>query len=217
MTRRRVAVLISGRGSNMAALVAATREPDYPAEIVLVVSSKPDAPGLAIANKSHVATAVVDAKAFADRPAFEAALDERLAEAGADIVCLAGFMRLLSEEFTDRWRNRLINIHPSILPAFRGLNTHVRAIEAGVKLHGCTVHFVRPAMDEGPIIAQAAVPVLIDDTPETLASRVLSAEHRLYPEALALVAADRTRVIDERVVIADLPDDGEARVLSSLT
>jgi len=216
MTRRRVAVLISGRGSNMAALVAAACDPDYPAEIVRVLSSKPDAPGLTAARQAGVATEVVDAKAFADRAAFEAALEDKLAADDVEIVCLAGFMRLLSEPFVERWRDRLINIHPSLLPAFRGLNTHVRAIEAGVKLHGCTVHYVRPAMDEGPIIAQAAVPVLIDDTPESLAARVLAAEHRLYPRALALVAADRTRVIHERVVIADPSADGPLETLSSL-
>ena len=199
----------------MAALIAAACDPEYPAEIVLVVSSKPDAPGLAAAQQSGVATAVVDAKAFADRAAFEVALEERLAAAGAEIVCLAGFMRLLSEAFADRWRNRLINIHPSILPAFQGLHTHARAIEAGVKLHGCTVHFVRAAMDDGPIIAQAAVPVLPGDTPDALAARVLAVEHRLYPWALALVASERTRVVDDRVVFADPPPQGPVEPLVS--
>jgi phosphoribosylglycinamide formyltransferase-1 len=215
MRRKRVAVLISGRGSNMAALIAAASASDYPAEVVLVVSSTPDAAGLARAAREGVATAVVDAQALADRAAFEAALDRRLSEATVDIVCLAGFMRVLSADFVERWRDRLINIHPSLLPAFRGLDTHARALEAGVKLHGCTVHFVRATVDHGPIIAQAAVPVLDDDTPEALAERVLAAEHRLYPMALALVASGRTRVVDGRVVIADLPAGASAGVLMS--
>lgn len=213
--RKRVGILISGRGTNMAELIRAAGKADYPAEIVLVLSSRADAPGLAKADESGIATAVVDARAIADKAAFEAAIEERLTEAKVEIVCLAGFMRLLSEAFVDRWRDRLINIHPSILPAFQGLNTHVRAIEAGVKLHGCTVHFVRAAMDAGPIIAQAAVPVLADDTPEALAARVLAAEHRLYPRVLALVAGERTRVVDERVVIADLPPEAARGVLVS--
>ena len=194
MARRRVAILISGRGSNMAALIEAARHPDYPAEIVLVISNRLEAEGLARAAAAGIATAVVDHTAFASKAAFEAALDARLAEARAEIVCLAGFMRLLSMGFVERWRDRLINIHPSLLPAFPGLNTHARAIAAGAKVHGCTVHFVRAAMDDGPIIAQAEVPVLPGDTPELLAARVLVAEHRLYPEALAEVAAGKIRV-----------------------
>jgi phosphoribosylglycinamide formyltransferase-1 len=194
MARKRVAILISGRGSNMAALIEAARDPDYPAEIVLVVSSRPEAEGLAHAAAAGIATAVVDHTAFAGKAAFEAALDARLAEASAEIVCLAGFMRLLSPGFVERWRDRLINIHPSLLPAFPGLDTHARAISAGAKVHGCTVHFVRAAMDDGPIIAQTEVPVLPGDTPESLAARVLVAEHRLYPEALADVAAGKSGV-----------------------
>ena len=215
--RKRVAILISGRGTNMGALIRAAAKPDYPAEIVLVLSSRPDAAGLARAAEAGIATAVVDAKELGDRAAFEAAIDAELDAARAEIVCLAGFMRLLSEEFVHRWRDRLINIHPSILPAFQGLNTHQRAIAAGVKLHGCTVHFVRAAMDAGPIIAQAAVPVLANDTPDDLAARVLGAEHRIYPAALALVAAERTRVVGERVVIADLPPEAALGVLYSPT
>ena len=191
MARRRVAILISGRGSNMAALIEAARHPDYPAEIVLVISNRPEAEGLARAAADGIATAVVDHTAFAGKAAFEAALDARLAEASAEIVCLAGFMRLLSPGFVERWRDRLLNIHPSLLPAFPGLDTHARAIAAGAKVHGCTVHFVRAAMDDGPIIAQAEVPVLPGDTPELLAARVLVAEHQLYPGALAEVAAGK--------------------------
>ncbi|MEX0851739.1 MAG: phosphoribosylglycinamide formyltransferase [Bauldia sp.] len=215
MARKKVAVLISGRGSNMAALIAAARKPDYPAEIVLVVSSRAGVAGIERAAAEDVATAVVDAAATANQAAFEAAVEERLAGAGVEIVCLAGFMRLLSASFVDRWRDRLVNIHPSLLPAFQGLNTHARAIAAGVRLHGCTVHFVRPAMDDGPIIAQAAVPVLPDDTAQTLAERVLAAEHRLYPQGLALVAAERTRVVGETVVIADLPPQPSLAMLMS--
>ncbi len=215
--RKRVAILISGRGSNMSALIRAAQRPDYPAEIVLVLSSRTDAAGLARAAEAGIATAIVSSREITDRAEFEAAIDEQLRAAHTEIVCLAGFMRLLSEDFVERWRDRLINIHPSILPAFQGLNTHERAIAAGVKLHGCTVHFVRPAMDDGPIIAQAAVPVLPTDTPDDLAARVLGAEHRIYPQALALVAAERTRVVDERVVIADLPPEAALGMLFSPT
>ena len=213
--RKRVAILISGRGSNMSALIGAAAKADYPAEIVLVLSSRSDAKGLEKAAQAGIATAVVSSKEIKERADFEARIDEHLQAANADIVCLAGFMRLLSEDFVERWRDRVINIHPSILPAFQGLNTHERALTAGVKLHGCTVHFVRAAMDAGPIIMQAAVPVLTTDTPEDLAARVLGAEHRIYPEALALVAAERTRVVDERVVIADLPPEAALGVLVS--
>ena len=199
--RKRVAILISGRGSNMAALIEAARAADYPAEIVLVVSSRPDAAGIARATEAGVAVAVVDARRHASRAAFEAALDAALAAARVDIVCLAGFMRVLSPDFVARWHDRLINIHPSLLPAFPGLDTHARAIAAGARQHGCTVHFVREGVDDGPIIAQAAVPVLPGDTPDTLAARVLVEEHKLYPAALALVASGRATVVAGRVVI----------------
>ena len=215
--RKRVAILISGRGSNMSALIRAAARPDYPAEIVLVLSSRSDAAGLARAAEAGIATATVSSREIKDRAEFEAKIDEHLSVARADIVCLAGFMRLLSEDFVERWRDKVINIHPSLLPSFQGLNTHERAIAAGVKLHGCTVHFVRPAMDAGPIIAQAAVPVLATDTPGDLAARVLGAEHRIYPAALALVAAERTRVVGERVVIADLPPEAALGMLASPT
>jgi phosphoribosylglycinamide formyltransferase-1 len=202
MARKRVAILISGRGSNMAALIEAAKAADYPAEIVLVIANKADAGGLVTARAAGIATAVIDHKAHSGKPAFEAALTERLEAARAEIVCLAGFMRVLSPAFTEHWRDRLINIHPSLLPAFPGLDTHARALAAGVAEHGCTVHFVRAGVDDGPIIAQAVVPVLPGDTPETLAARVLVEEHRLYPAALALVASGRARVVDERVAIA---------------
>jgi phosphoribosylglycinamide formyltransferase-1 len=188
MARKRVAILISGRGSNMAALITAAKAPDYPAEIVLVVSNKPDAGGLRLAAVAGVPTATVDAKGLPDRAAFEAAIDRHLTDAKVDIVCLAGFMRILSPAFVERWHNRLINIHPSLLPDFPGLDTHARAIAAGVKKHGCTVHFVRASVDSGPNIARAIVVVRPDDTPDTLADRVLVEEHKLYPKALAMVA-----------------------------
>jgi phosphoribosylglycinamide formyltransferase 1 len=193
MTRKRVAVLISGRGSNMMALIEAAKAEDYPAQIVLVVSNRPDASGLTRAQKAGIATVTVDhQKSGGDREAFERALDAELEAHGIDIVCLAGFMRLLTPWFVARWSGRMLNIHPALLPAFKGLDTHARALAAGVRIHGATVHFVVPEVDSGPIIAQAAVPVLDDDTPATLAARVLKAELRLYPLALGLVASGKT-------------------------
>ncbi len=188
MSRRRVAILISGRGSNMAALIEAARDPAYPAEIVGVFSNDPDAGGLAIAAQNGVPVAARPHRDFATKAAFEAAMGEVLAQWGPVIICLAGFMRLLSAEFCTEWAGRLINIHPSLLPRHKGLHTHEAALAAGDAEHGCTVHFVTPGMDEGPIIAQARVPVLAGDTAETLAARVLAEEHRLYPAALAMVA-----------------------------
>jgi phosphoribosylglycinamide formyltransferase-1 len=216
MARRRVGILISGRGSNMAALIAAAAGTDFPAEVVLVISSRRNAPGLDRAEAAGVPTATVVASDFPGVEDFERAIDRHLAAAGVEIVCLAGFMRILSEAFVERWRDRLLNIHPSILPAFPGLRTHERAIAAGVKLHGCTVHFVRGTTDEGPVIAQAAVPVLHDDTPDRLADRVLEAEHRLYPQALATVASGRTRVVDEHVLIEGIEPEWAGRVIYSL-
>jgi phosphoribosylglycinamide formyltransferase 1 len=188
--RRRTAILISGRGSNMAALIAAARDPDYPAEIVLVISNRPDAAGLALARHAGIPARVIDHRIFsADRPGHEAAIDAALREAGVEIVCLAGYMRLLTPRFIDAWEARVLNIHPSLLPAFPGLHTHARALAAGVKLHGCTVHLVTQTMDEGPILAQAAVPVLPGDTEASLADRVLAQEHAIYPPALRLFVA----------------------------
>jgi formyltetrahydrofolate-dependent phosphoribosylglycinamide formyltransferase len=186
--RKRVAILISGRGSNMAALIEAAHAPGSPAEIVGVFSNVADAPGLAVAAAAGIPTASRDHKAYSDKTAFEAAMDEVLAGWRADIVCLAGFMRLLSPAFCTRWAGRLINIHPSLLPRHKGLHTHAQALADGVTEHGCTVHFVTPGMDEGPVIAQARVPVLPGDTADTLAARVLVEEHKLYPRALAMLA-----------------------------
>ncbi|MFG1223613.1 phosphoribosylglycinamide formyltransferase [Xanthobacter wiegelii] len=198
---KRTAILISGRGSNMAALVKAAEAPDFPAEIALVLSNREDAAGLDFAKDHGVPTLVLSHKGYADRLAFDAALDAHLKAEGIEIVCLAGFMRLLTPWLVERWRNRMINVHPSLLPSFKGLHTHERALEAGVRLHGCTVHFVRAEMDEGPIILQAAVGVEADDTPDVLAARVLAQEHVIYPKGLELLAAGRLKVADERVEI----------------
>ncbi|HEX5779819.1 MAG TPA: phosphoribosylglycinamide formyltransferase [Xanthobacteraceae bacterium] len=193
MAKRRVGILISGRGSNMAALIEAARAPDYPAEVVVVISNEPDAAGLAFAATRGVPTAIVNHRDFASRDAFADALDAKLRAAKVEIVCLAGFMRLLATPFVERWRGRMINIHPSLLPAFKGLNTHARALDAGAKTHGCTVHYVEPELDSGPVILQAEVPVLPGDDEATLAARVLKEEHRLYPAALRLVAEGRDK------------------------
>jgi phosphoribosylglycinamide formyltransferase-1 len=186
----------------MAALIEAARRPDYPAEIVLVISNRPDAAGLLVARKKGIQTATIDHKAFATRDAFDAALEARLVKARVDIICLAGFMRLLTTPFVERWRGRMLNVHPSLLPALKGLDTHARALAAGVKLHGCTVHFVVPELDSGPVILQAEVPVLDGDDEKALAARVLAEEHRIYPEALKLLAEGKLKVEGQRVVFA---------------
>lgn len=186
--RRRAAILISGRGSNMTALVEAARDPTYPAEIVGVLSNRSDAAGLQYAWLAGVPTAVRPHADYPTKAAFEAAIEAVLAEWAPDIVCLAGFMRILSPEFCRHWAGRLINIHPSLLPRHKGLHTHEAALAAGDVQHGCTVHFVVPGIDEGPIVAQARVSISPDDTPESLAARVLVEEHRLYPRALAMIA-----------------------------
>jgi phosphoribosylglycinamide formyltransferase 1 len=192
IARKRVAILISGRGSNMVALIEAAKAQDYPAEIALVLSNRPDAAGLDRAREAGIATAIVDHRPFGeDRMAFDQALDAQLQAHQIDIVCLAGFMRLLTPAFVQRWSGRMLNIHPALLPQFKGLHTHRRALEAAVKRHGATVHFVVPEMDAGPIVAQESVTVLEGDTEESLARRVLEVEHRLYPQALRLVAEGR--------------------------
>ncbi len=192
LARKRVAVLISGRGSNMTALIEAAKAKDYPAEIVLVVSNRPEAPGLAYAREAGIATAVIDHRRFRDdREVFERALDAELSVHRVDLVCLAGFMRLLTPWLVARWSGRMLNIHPALLPQFKGLHTHRRALEAGVERHGATVHFVVPETDSGPIILQDSVPVADSDTEATLAARVLEVEHRIYPQALRLVAEGR--------------------------
>ena len=201
MSRKRVAILISGRGSNMRSLVEAARDPNYPAEVILVISNRPEAPGLAWAAAQGLPTKVIDHKNYPNREDFDAALHEALVASGAEIVCCAGFMRLMTAGFVEKWSGRMLNIHPSLLPAFKGLDAQAQALAAGVKIAGCTVHFVEPKMDSGPIIAQAAVPVADDDTPDTLAARILSAEHKLYPHALRLVASGDARLEGRRVVV----------------
>ena len=189
--RLRVAVLISGRGSNLDALIRSCAEPDAPAEIVLVISSKPDAPGLTIARQHGIAAATIDHRGYASREAFDAALDDQLRAAQIEFICLAGFMRLLTAGFVENWRERIVNIHPSLLPAFKGRHPQRQAIAAGVAVSGCTVHYVTPGMDEGPVIAAEEVPVLPGDDEAALSARILQAEHRLYPKALRMIAADR--------------------------
>jgi phosphoribosylglycinamide formyltransferase-1 len=206
MSRKQVAVLISGRGSNMAALIEAAKDKNYPAEIVLVVSNRPDAGGLLVADAAGIATEIVDHAEFGkDRAAFERALQAILEERQIDLVCLAGFMRLLTADFVKNWQWRIINIHPALLPAFKGLDTHKRALESGAKRHGATVHFVVPEMDSGPIIVQGVVCVHPGDSEEVLAARVLKTEHRIYPLSLKLVAEGRVQVVDGRCLIDGVP------------
>jgi phosphoribosylglycinamide formyltransferase-1 len=195
MARKRVAVLISGRGSNMASLVEAAKDKSYPAEIVLVVSNRPDAAGVAYARNAGIATTIINHTDYGkNREAFERALQAVLEGSGIEIVCLAGFMRILTPWFIARWEGRLLNIHPALLPAFKGLHTHEKAIATGAKTHGATVHFVTADMDSGPIVCQAAVPVLAGDTAETLATRVLAVEHKIYPLALKWLAEGRLKI-----------------------
>jgi phosphoribosylglycinamide formyltransferase-1 len=206
MSRKRVAVLISGRGSNMAALIEAAKDSSYPAEIALVLANRADAGGLLVAHAAGITTEVVEHTQFGkDRAGFERALQAALEKHRIEIVCLAGFMRLLTADFVGQWQGRMLNIHPAVLPAFKGLDTHKRALEAGAKIHGATVHFVVPEMDSGPIIAQGAVKVLAGDTEEALAARVLKVEHRIYPLALKLLAEGRIRVENGHCLIDGKP------------
>jgi len=197
---RRTAILISGRGSNMTSLIAAARAPTYPASIALVIANRPDAAGLARAEAEGIPTKLIDHRRFGSREAFDAELDNTLKKAGIELVACAGFMRVMTGDLVEAWRDRLINIHPSLLPSYKGLHTHERALADGVRIHGCTVHFVRHDVDAGPVIAQAAVPVIPGDTPETLAARVLEAEHQIYPLALSLVASGAVTVNGETLI-----------------
>ena len=203
MGKLKLGVLISGRGSNLQALIDATAVADFPAEIALVISNKADAGGLDRAKAAGIATKVIPHKEFANREAFDTALSGALRDAGVELVCLAGFMRLLTAGFAESWHDRLINIHPSLLPAFKGLDSHGQALKAGVRFSGCTVHFVRPEMDAGPIILQAAVPVLDGDDEDALAARILEAEHRCYPLAVRLIAEGRITLENEIVRVRD--------------
>lgn len=200
MARKRVGVLISGGGSNLQALIDAAADPAYPAEIVLVISNRADAFGLQRAARAGIATKVIDHKRFADRETFDRETDAALREAGCDIVCLAGFMRILTPAFVEGWQGRMLNIHPSLLPSFKGLHVQRQALEAGVKIAGCTVHLVTPDLDDGPILEQAAVPVLDDDDESSLSARILEQEHRIYPRALAALAAGRIRLDGRRAL-----------------
>jgi phosphoribosylglycinamide formyltransferase-1 len=202
----KVGVLISGRGSNLQALLDTCADPAFPAEIVLVISNVAGAHGLERASAAGVNTLVINHKEFPSRKAFDAEMDRALRAWDIELVCLAGFMRLLSDGFVEGWRDRMINIHPSLLPSFKGLRTHAQALAAGVKLHGCTVHYVTPALDDGPIIAQGAVPVLAGDTEETLADRVLAVEHRLYPLALKVIAEGKTGHPDSKATFINPTD-----------
>ncbi|MFL5024743.1 MAG: phosphoribosylglycinamide formyltransferase [Microvirga sp.] len=202
MARCRVAILISGRGSNMVSLIEAARAPDFPAEIALVLSNRPDAAGLERAKAAGIATCVIDHKAHSTREDFEQAMDAALAEHAIAFICLAGFMRVLTDGFVERWAGRMVNVHPSLLPLFRGTQTHRRALEEGVLVHGCTVHFVVPELDAGPIIAQAAVPVVPGDTEERLAARVIVQEHKLYPQALRMICDGTARLENGRVAFS---------------
>ena len=213
--RKRVVVMISGRGSNLAALIAASMETDYPCRIVAVLSDRPEAPGLELARRYAIETAAFQRSDYADRAAHEEAILARLEDERPDVICLAGYMRLLSAGFVERWSGRIINIHPSLLPSFPGLDTHQRVLAHQVRIHGCSVHFVTERMDEGPIIAQAAVPVEANDTEATLAARVLEAEHRLYPQALRLVAEEKAVMSDSGVVFTGIDWEDDGTVLQS--
>jgi phosphoribosylglycinamide formyltransferase-1 len=206
----KIGVLITGRGSNLQSLIDATANPDFPAEVVTVISNRVEAYGLKRAAKAKIHHEVIAPRGFASMEAFEDAIDEALERAGVELVCLAGFMRILSKAFITKWKNRIINIHPSLLPSFKGLHVHERVIESGSRISGCTVHYVRAEMDAGPIIIQAAVPVLLDDTPESLAERVLAWEHKIYPQAVRYIAEGRVRITGENVRItgAEAPASG---------
>ncbi|MDH6229919.1 phosphoribosylglycinamide formyltransferase-1 [Mesorhizobium soli] len=212
---KRTVILISGRGSNMAALIDAADDSAFPAEIVGVISDKAGAGGLGLAASKGIATRVVSRGDFPSKEEHDAAIDATLVELGAEIVCLAGYMRLLTTGLVEKWQGRMINIHPALLPLLKGLDTHQRALDAGLRIHGCTVHFVTAAMDDGPIIAQSAVPVLIDDDERTLSARVLGAEHALYPMALRLVAEGKARMEGGRTVFADFESPSHNGLVTS--
>ena len=207
MARLKLGVLFSGRGTNLQAILDACQDPLFPAEIALALSNRPDAPGLLRAQDSGVATSVINHKDFTDRPSFERAMNERLNDAGVELICLAGFMRILTPTFVNYWDARAINIHPSLLPAYPGLHTHARAINDGARFAGCTVHFLSAEMDAGPIIAQAVTPIRAEDTTDSLAARLLEAEHEVYRRAIRWVAEDRITLHEGRVIIDEVGGD----------
>ena len=202
----KLGILFSGRGSNLAALIEACSDPEFPAEIVIAICNNPDASGVAIAEEAGIPLQIINHREFDSRDTFDAALDATLKEAGVELICNAGFMRILTDGFVESWRNRQLNIHPSLLPSFKGLHVHERVIQSGVRITGATVHFVRAEMDAGPIVAQVALAVAQDDTPESLGARVLEAEHKLYPMAVRLVVEGKTRVHGEKVVLKDVAE-----------
>lgn len=213
--RTRTAILISGRGSNMMSLVEAASVSGYPAEIVAIISNRPDAGGLEFAQINDIPTAVVDHKSYTSREEFDRALDAELRKHDIELICLAGFMRLLTPWFVEQWAGKILNIHPALLPLFKGMHSHRQALESGVRIHGCTIHIVTPEMDSGPIIAQAAVPVLHDDTETTLNERVLKAEHTLYPAALALMASGKIKATGGKLVFShDMRDTSSPPLVS---
>lgn len=214
MARLKVGVLVSGNGSNLQTLIDLCATPDFPAEIALVVSNKPGVMSLERAARAGIATQVIPHRDFPDRLAFDQAIDAALRAAGVEFICLAGFLRVLSQMFVELWHDRIINIHPSLLPSFKGLHTHAQALAAGVRFHGCTVHIVRPLLDDGPILVQAAVPVLADDDEQSLAARVLKAEHQAYPLALKLIAQGRVRVEGSRALIDGKTPDAAALLMN---
>jgi len=215
MARLKIGVLISGRGSNLQALIDASANPEYPAEIAIVISNKADAGGLERASAAGISTAVVSRRDFDSREDFDSAIDGKLRDAGVQLVCLAGFIWLLGEDFVNNWRDRVINIHPSLLPAFKGLNVQAQAIESGVRFSGASVHFVRPELDAGPIIVQAVVPVLPEDDADTLSARILEQEHKIYPAAVRWIAEGRVRVSGEVVTVRDGDFAAEPLILPS--
>lgn len=203
VAKMRTAILISGRGSNMSSLIEAAKAPEFPAQIALVLANRMDAPGVQIAQANGVKSNVIISQSFPQREVYERVLDESLRAAHVSLVCLAGFMRVLSPWFVERWMGRMINIHPSLLPSYKGLHTHQRALDDGVKIHGCTTHFVMPELDAGPAIMQAAVPVHVNDTEDTLAARVLEQEHKIYPRTLSMVATGQAQLVDGRCVLTN--------------
>jgi len=213
MAKLRLAVMISGSGTNLQALIDACAEADYPAEIQVVISNRPNAKGLERAQKAGIPAIAIDHKEFETREAFEDALHDCLKKHNTQLVCLAGFMRILNAEFVNRWRDRMINIHPSLLPSYKGLHTHERAIEDGVRFGGCTIHYVRPEMDNGPIIMQAAVPIAATETEESLAAKTLIYEHQMYPAAVRMIAEGKVRVSGQKVVFSDT-DLGDTGLIS---
>lgn len=215
MSKLRLAVMISGSGTNLQALIDSCQQENYPAQIEVVISNRPDAKGLHRARNAGLKAICIDHKDYDSREAFEDAVHECLTEHKTQLVCLAGFMRILNAEFVNRWKDRMINIHPSLLPSYKGLHTHARAIEDGVRFGGCTIHYVRPEMDNGPIIMQTAVPIATDETEESLAGKVLTYEHKMYPAAVRMIAEGKVRVSGHKVVFTDI-DLGTEGLISPL-